>query len=169
MSAAPPFGHDAAFTSFLAALGRMNYAFSNTESLMIHVIAGLLGTDKEKATIVFLTLNTTRARLDLVERLAKLDTVSADLRADILGLTRKLAKYSPIRNQFNHCIYAFDGESGRATSIRMRVSDRKDGLKIGDNIPIDDEAIQRIDTATAEMHALNREVWKVILARGFPV
>jgi hypothetical protein len=50
----------------------MNYMWTNTESLLIHVIAGLCGTDKDKAVIIFLTLNTTRARIDLVDRLAKM-------------------------------------------------------------------------------------------------
>jgi hypothetical protein len=56
------------FDDFLLKMGRLNYAWTNTESLLIHFIAGLAGCDKETAVIIFLTLNTSRARLDLVER-----------------------------------------------------------------------------------------------------
>ena len=61
------------FDQLLLLIGRLNYSWTNTESLLIHMVAGLSGTDKETATIIFLTLNTTRARVDLVERLAKRD------------------------------------------------------------------------------------------------
>ena len=59
------------FDDFLLLIGRLNYTWTNTESLLIHLIAGLSALDKEIATVIFLTLNTTRARIDLVERLSK--------------------------------------------------------------------------------------------------
>ncbi|MBN2739670.1 MAG: hypothetical protein JXR35_02095, partial [Rhodobacteraceae bacterium] len=57
-SGAPP----PEFDTFLMQIGRINYAWTNTESLLIHLIAGLAQTDKETAVILHLTLNTTRAR-----------------------------------------------------------------------------------------------------------
>src|SRR5690606_145654 len=59
------------FQQVLLLIGKLNYTWTNTESLLIHLIAGLAKVDKETAVIIFLTLNTTRARIDLVERLAK--------------------------------------------------------------------------------------------------
>lgn len=46
---------------FLLQVGKLNYAWTNTESLLIHFIAGLVRTDIETATVIFLTLNTSRA------------------------------------------------------------------------------------------------------------
>jgi hypothetical protein len=115
---------------FLLLIGKLNSAWTNTESLLIHVIAGLFGMNKETATIVFLTLNTTRARLDLVERLAKLDKTKAE-RSAILALTGRIQKQSGLRNRYNHCIYAFDAVGRNPRSILMRISDRKDKLLIG--------------------------------------
>ena len=57
----------------LMLVGKLNYTWTNTESLFIYLIAHLLNTNKEAATVIFLTLNTTRARIDLLERLAKID------------------------------------------------------------------------------------------------
>ena len=94
-------------------MGRLNYAWTNTESLLIHLIAGLADTSKDVAVIIFLTLNTTRARTDLVERLAKMDDRDADEREAVLVLTRRLLKLSSLRNRYNHCIYAFDPTVGR--------------------------------------------------------
>ena len=65
------------FDAFLLLIGKLNYTWTNTESLLIHLIAGLCKIDKNTALIIFLTLNTTRARIDLVNRLAKRDGVSA--------------------------------------------------------------------------------------------
>ena len=66
------------FDRLLTRIGYVNYAWTNTESLLIHVLAGLLDarpqTAKSTATIIHLTLNTTRARIDLIERLCKQET-----------------------------------------------------------------------------------------------
>ena len=42
------------------------------ESLFIYILMLLMETDEATAAIVFATLNTTRARIDLIERLAKI-------------------------------------------------------------------------------------------------
>ena len=62
----------AAMSDVLLRVGRLNYVWTNTESLLIYIIAHLLRVEKEAAIVVFLTLNTTRARIDLIERLSKL-------------------------------------------------------------------------------------------------
>ena len=103
------------FDGFLLLVGKLNYAWTNTESLLIHLIAGLAEVDKETATVIFLTLNTTRARIDLVERLSKLDKVSATERAPILALTGRIQRQSALRNRYNHCIYAFDADGETRT------------------------------------------------------
>ena len=40
------------FREILLLVGQMNYSWTNTESLLIHVIAGLAGTDKETAIVM---------------------------------------------------------------------------------------------------------------------
>lgn len=62
----------AVMSDVLLLVGRLNYVWTNTESLMIYLIVHLMKVEKEAAIVVFLTLNTTRARMDLIERLAKL-------------------------------------------------------------------------------------------------
>jgi len=155
------------FDMFLLLIGKLNYAWTNTESLLIHVIAGLSGMDKETATIVFLTLNTTRARIDLVERLSKLDKAAA-ARPSVLALTGRIQKQSGLRNRYNHCIYAFDAEGGNPRSILMRISDRKDKLMIGQTSPLDQAAIKDVEAAIAEMAAINQDIWRLIAKYGYP-
>ncbi|MCG5476796.1 MAG: hypothetical protein KK476_18120, partial [Sinorhizobium fredii] len=44
------------FHEILLLIGQLNYTWTNTESLLIYLIAGLANVDKETAVIIFLTL-----------------------------------------------------------------------------------------------------------------
>lgn len=156
------------FDALLLLVGRLNYAWTNTESLLIHLIAGLARTDKDRAIIIFLTLNTTRARIDLVERLSKLPDTPKDQKDRVLDFTTKMMKFSALRNRFSHSIYAFDPESGDARTIMMRIADRKDGIKMGRSDIINDTAIANIEEAIASLGALNKTCWRMIKDFGYP-
>ncbi|PVA10717.1 hypothetical protein DC366_07510 [Pelagivirga sediminicola] len=156
------------FDTFLLLIGKLNYAWSNTESTLIHIIAGLGAMDKETATIVFLTLNTARARLDLVERLSKLPRVEAADRKRLLSLTARIQKQSALRNRYNHCIYAFDSEGANPRTILMRIADRKDSLKMGHVVPMDASAADGIIAAIDELGQISRDIWRVIEDFGYP-
>lgn len=156
------------FDEALLLIGRLNYTWTNTESLLVHLIAGLARTDKDTAVILFLTLNTMRARVDVVERLAKLDRVEAKERARILAATRKLVRHSAARNRYNHSIYAFDPESGNVRTILMRIADKKDEIRMGQSTDLDAAAIEKIKTAIGELAELNREFWSIIRDFDYP-
>lgn len=156
------------FDSLLLLIGRLNYAWTNTESLLIHLIAGLARTDKDRAIIIFLTLNTTRARVDVVERLAKLEDTPENQKTRVLAFTQAMMKYSGLRNRYSHSIYAFDPESGDARTIMMRIADRKDGLKMGRSDVIDATAIGDIENAIADLSELNKSCWRIIQDFDFP-
>lgn len=164
-----PLTGDLLLQNLLLRVGRLNYVWTNTESLLIHVISGLSGMTKEAAVIVFLTLNTTRARLDLVERLAKMPSTPAAQRKEVLSLTRGFLKEAPLRNKYNHCIYSFDPEMGQLRTILMRIADRKDDLLMGKAEVADEQELGAIDAAIARIEALNRDIWRAIIAFGYPV
>ncbi len=159
---------DPHFSQLLMQVGRLNYTWTNTESLLIHLIAGLSKTDTEAALVIFLTLNTTRARVELVERLAKLDRFDAKLRKRILATTRDMMRQSALRNRYSHCIYSFDKEAGTARTILMRVADRKDKLKIGQTEEVDDQAIAGIQKAIEALQEVNRSIWSIVRDYDFP-
>ena len=66
----------AAMSDVLLRVGRLNYVWTNTESLLIYVIAHLLRVEKDAAIVVFLTLNTTRARIDLVGERTEVERIA---------------------------------------------------------------------------------------------
>lgn len=157
------------FDTFLLLVGRLNYTWTNTESLLIHFIAGLSGVDKETATVIFLTLNTTRARIDIVERLSKLERVSDLERERILSLTKRIQNQSSLRNRYNHCIYAFDSEGGSPRTILMRIADRKDHLLMGQVHTLDHAAAKNVEHAIEALQQVNQDIWQTIGDMGYPL
>ncbi|KIC43867.1 MAG: hypothetical protein AB3N07_04805 [Ruegeria sp.] len=157
------------FDRLILLVGRLNYMWTNTESLLIHLIAGLTGANKDVAVIIFLTLNTTRARIDLVERLAKMDGRAPEIRDPILEHTQRLSRLSSVRNKYNHCIYSFDPESGNPKTILMRIADRKTGIKLGREDTVDDQAMHEIEDVVKQLSDANRDIWQLIRQLNFPV
>lgn len=149
----------AAMSEVLLLVGRLNYVWTNTESLLIYVIAHLLKVDKEAAIVVFLTLNTTRARIDLVERLAKLRSTTASDRKAIISLTSRLTKEARVRNKYNHCIYSFDENGDISSTQLMRLVEDDKQVRYGKVEPVDDNEIKSLEGSIAEIAAISKDIW----------
>ncbi|MCT6568510.1 hypothetical protein N4308_14985, partial [Staphylococcus aureus] len=76
-------------------------------------------------------LNTTKARIELVERLAKMATTAPALRTSVLAATDQLSRQSRLRNKYSHCIYSFDETGTRASTQLMRLVESKDSVRYG--------------------------------------
>jgi len=149
-------------TVILTLIGSIAYCWSNNESLFIYVLMLLMQTDEASAAIVFGTLNTTRARIDLVDRLAKIkirDPAIADVLFDILERFNESTK---LRNEFNHCMYALGAEGEITHTSHMRLHEKKGQLQLGIVRPMDDERINELKAAVAEMTQLNRDIWELL-------
>lgn len=153
----------------LQRVGRLNYTWTNTESLLIHLIAGLARVEKDVAVVIFLTLSTTRARVDLVQRLAKMAGTAEDVRDDILALTGRLTREGALRNKYNHCIYSFDPEEGRLQTIMMRIQDRRKDIRVGKTEPLTEGQAANIDGSIARLQQLNIDIWDLVRRHDFPV
>ncbi len=153
----------------LMLVGKLNYTWTNTESLFIYLIAHLLDTNKEAATVIFLTLNTTRARIDLLERLSKISSTPPETKTAILEITGKMTREQRLRNKYNHCIYSFD-EAGVLTSTQlMRIVDMDDNLKYGKVEALDDRELERIQATIDAIIEVNRDIWAFIKLKGIRV
>lgn len=152
----------------LLLVGQLNYTWTNTESLLIYLIAGLAGVDKETAIVIFLTLNTPRARIDLVERLAKMQKIQSRQRSEILDVTRELSTQSKLRNKYNHCIYSFDPESGKGITQLMRIFESKDEIKYGKIESLDDNELEKIKDSISSLVSINKKIWDITRKYEFP-
>lgn len=148
-------------TRFLALIGNLVFSWSNNESLLIYVLMILLKTDQFSAAVVFATLNTTRARLDLIQRLAKLHLRDRVLGKKLAGLIERFNECTRVRNEFNHCMYTVD-EHGEITQTQsMRVVESRKGLQFGEIRAVDDARIKEMTRTIQELKKINREIWQL--------
>jgi hypothetical protein len=146
-------------TTILALIGNLVFAWSNNESMFIYIIMLLMETNATSAGIVFSTLNTTRARLDLVERLAKAKITDRQTAKALERLIERFNECTRVRNEFNHCIYVMNehGEIAQTHSTRIQVT--RSGLRFGTVRNMDDARIQEMLDTSEELKRLNRDMW----------
>jgi hypothetical protein len=153
-----------AMSDVLLRVGRLNYVWTNTESLLIYVIAHLLDIEKDAAIVVFLTLNTTRSRIDLVERLAKLPSRLHEESKTILTLMGRLKRESKTRNKYNHCIYSFDENGDISSTQLMRLVEDDKEVRYGKVEQLDLKEIDRLEKSIGEIVAISKALWVFIRA-----
>lgn len=156
------------FQEVLLLVGQLNYTWTNTESLLIYLIAGLAKVDKETAIVIFLTLNTTRARIELVERLAKMAKTPPQTRKEVLAVTEQLTRQGKLRNKYSHCIYSFDETGTRASTQLMRIFEGKNEIKYGKLEELDDNEMKRIVQSIEAITGINKEIWGIVEGNYFP-
>jgi Asp-tRNA(Asn)/Glu-tRNA(Gln) amidotransferase C subunit len=146
-------------TFIMALIGNLVYSWANNESMFIYVLMVLMNTDEASAAVVFKTLNTTRARLDLVERLARIKIRDKSIQKALERIITQFNELTKLRNEFNHCMYTLNerGEITHTHSIRMQ--DVKGKLQLGVVRKMDDARINDILAAVRDMTKLNREIW----------
>lgn len=146
-------------TQVLSLIGHLVFSWSNNESLFIYVLMVLLETDEVSAAIVFATLNTTRARLDLVQRLAKAKVTDRALASELDALVARFSRQTKLRNDLNHSMYTVDA-AGEITHTRlMKLEERRGGLAFGRVREMDRARIAELAEAIREHGALNRDLW----------
>jgi len=102
---------------------------------------------------VFATLNTTRARIDLIERLAKIKVGDKQVEKKLDDIVERFNDSTRMRNEFNHCMYMLD-ERGEITHTHMRVQEVKGRLQLGIVRPMDDARIRELQNAIRNMTQL---------------
>ena len=146
-------------TTILTLIGNLGVNWSNNESLFIYVLMLLLRIDQASGAIVFATLNTTRARLDLIQRLARIKIKDKALSKDLDRLIERFGKGTHIRNEFNHCMYTVDSSGEISQTQSMRLVQTRNNLRFGETKPLDDARIQEMTDAVREMARINRDIW----------
>jgi hypothetical protein len=149
-------------TLILALIGNLIVNWSNNESLFIYVLMILLETDPSSAAIIFATLNTTRARLDLIQRLSKIKLRDEKLSKALSKLIDRFNRSTALRNEFNHCMYIAD-EAGQITHTQsMRIVEDRGHLEFGISKPLDDARLKNMIAAAKEMTNINRDIWELL-------
>jgi hypothetical protein len=146
-------------TLILALIGNISFSWSNNESMFIYVLMLLLNTDQTSAAIIFSTLNTTRARIDLVQRLAAVHLSGSDLATRLKDLLERFNTCTKARNEFNHCMYALNASGEITHTHSMKISETRGGIKFGNVRPIDEDRLTEMQETIRELKILNRDLW----------
>jgi hypothetical protein len=149
-------------TFIMALIGNLVYTWSNNESMFIYILMLLMGTDEPTAAIVFATLNTTRARLDLVERLAKIKIPDKSVAKSLERIITRFNEVTKIRNEFNHCMYKVDAHGAITQTHSIRVHERRGEIQLGVVREMDEARINEILAAIRTMTQLNRAIWDLL-------
>jgi hypothetical protein len=152
--------------TLLLLIGKLVYTWSNTESLLIDVMAHLMSVDKEIAIVTYLTLNTTRARLDLIERLAKLPGVPQADRDRVFSIVAMMKTASRVRNKYSHSIFSFDEHGDMDRTELLRIADFGKSVRYGKVEPIDTGEVQRLSDAIQQIVATNRDIHQFLSAKA---
>jgi Asp-tRNA(Asn)/Glu-tRNA(Gln) amidotransferase C subunit len=143
----------------LTLIGNLVHCWSNNESLFIYILMLLLETDEASAAVVFGTLNTTRARIDLIERLAKLKIKDKAVEKKLDDIVERFNDTTRLRNEFNHCMYVVDEHGEITHTNNMRVQEVRGQLQLGVVRPMDDERLRELQESIRAMTGLNRDIW----------
>lgn len=146
-------------TLILASIGSLVFNWSNNESMLIYVIMLLMNTDEAAAAIVFSTLNTTRARLDLIQRLAKVKITDKAVAKRLSKLIDEFNRCTKLRNEFNHSMYAVNARGEVTHTNSMRIRETRSGLQFGEVRDMDDARLDEMAEAIRDLTTLNRAIW----------
>src|SRR5262245_8783535 len=149
-------------TVTLTLIGNLVHCWSNNESLFIYITMLLLDTDEASSAIVFGTLNTTRARIDLIERLAKIKISDKAVEKALEDIIERFNDSTQLRNEFNHCMYVVDERGEITHTNHMRVQEIKGRLQLGVVRPMDDARITELQESIRSMTRLNRDIWNFL-------
>lgn len=149
-------------TFVLALIGNLICSWSNNESLFIYVLMILLRTDEASAAVVFATLNTTRARLDLIQRLAKIRVSDKILAKRLMTLIERFSDSTKVRNELNHCMFIFDAAGAITQTQSMRLVETRSSLKFGERKALDENRLHEMLHTTREMTKINRDIWDLL-------
>lgn len=148
--------------NLMALIGQLVFSSSNNESLLIYILMILLQTDEASAAIVFSTLNTTRARLDLVTRLARIKIDDRETRAVFDQLIKDFNDTNQVRNEFLHAMYTVDAKGAITHTQTMRLVMKGGKISFGQQHAIDQKRLDGILKACADLRSLNRRIWDVL-------
>jgi hypothetical protein len=140
-------------------IGNLSFAWSNNEAMLVFVIMILLGTDMRSAAVVFGTLNTTRARLDLVQRLSRVKLSDPAVAARLDAILSRFERGTRLRNEFSHSMFGVDETGAITHTAAMKIEEKRGRIRFGAVRPLDEKRLSDAAETVAELHALNREIW----------
>jgi hypothetical protein len=148
----------------LALIGELNLNWSNNESLFIYIIKALLYTDDASAAIVFATLNTTRSRLDLISRLARIKLKGSPLQRELKEIVQAFLARTRFRNELSHATFISTPSGDITHTLSTKLDERGGALVFGTRRSVDHQRTEEIAQEITVLKSLNLRIWALIAA-----
>jgi hypothetical protein len=149
-------------TNVLAHIGNLVFTWSNNESMFLYLLQILMRCDFDTAAITFVSLNTTRARLDLVRRLAKSKVKEPEMVRRVERLIERFSECTKLRNEFNHCIYQLDDKGQITHTGVLRIVETKEAVQYASVRKLDADRLREINLTVRRLTKLNRDLWAIL-------
>jgi hypothetical protein len=130
-------------------IGMLIMGWANCETWLIHVLATLLQIEWHRARVIFYAFNSSRARVELIQRLGMIYLRHA---RDIRHLNKLLKGFKAVtktRNMVCHSEYALDSRGVVITGIIVTNYDRSDfnGSNVDEKIVLDRNLLNEVRQA----------------------
>lgn len=149
-------------TQILSLIGNLGLSWSNNESLFVYVLMLLLRTDEVTAALVFGTLNTSRARLDLIRRLASVKLTDPAVAQTLERLIRRFNATTKVRNDLTHAMSEVNAAGEITHTNTMRIVEQGGRLGLGTRRPMDDARVRELTDVNRQLTRLNRDLWQFL-------
>lgn len=149
-------------TKIVSIIGNIVFSWSNNESMFIYFLMILMKSDFPTAAVTFISLNTTRARLDLIRRLTKAKVSDAAVIRKVDRLIERFNACTRVRNEFNHCIYELNEKGQFTYTNALRITEKKTGIEFVERKAFDDKRIQEMMRTIRKLETLNRDLWSFL-------
>ena len=127
---------------------------------LLEVLAGRAKTDT--ARVIWLSLRTTEARLNLILQLAKVQTIAPVTAKDVESMCNRFTGISKVRNWFCHAVYRADASGKLQFLENTRLGHADDPLSV-ERKPLNKATLNEISHTIGEASQLNRDLWLLLI------
>jgi hypothetical protein len=148
----------------LICIGRFIADWANCESSFSWIFSRVIGAEIIKSDIIWLSINSTAARMDLLRTLIKVEPkIAPATKAEIENCITEFRVVTELRNYYCHAIYT-TADDMNLTSVdkwRLAKPSHADAVK-GKTRPISDEHLRELCSAIDQCADINRHIIRVV-------
>lgn len=144
------------------AIGGLMIAWSNNESVFMAMLQALVGDTAHTATLIWHSHRTSRARMELLDKLAREQLQKhPDLVSEIQWAIKAFKGLSRLRNYLAHATYHYDDQMRLHSTFGVAYNDDGAPLKAEQKL-LDAATMNEIGHATIQLATLNAEFWALV-------
>jgi hypothetical protein len=143
------------------AIGSLVVHWANNESVFCAMLQALMRGERHSADIVWYSQRTTKARLDLLLRLARVQVKDATLISDLKKAAANFKGLSRVRNLYCHGMYTYDEQLRLVGLSGITVADEGEPLRL-ERKPFNSGTMNELSDTINKSSTLNRALWALV-------